>query len=98
MSLLRTIMEHSTLSLSGGNNSLNAGTSTANSSNHGNNTTNSVTTTTAVSNPTVTHPGTTSSGDPVISTIPQTSTNTINSNAPTVSAELIAIRNSKEHR
>ena len=98
MSLLRTIMEHSTLSLSGVNNSSSAANSMANGSSHGNNTTNSVTTTTAVSNTTVTHSGSTSSGDPVISTIPQTSTTTINSNAPTVNAELIAIRNSKEQQ
>ena len=98
MSLLRTIMEHSTLSLSGGNNSSSVSNSSPNCSNHGNNTTNSVTTTTMVSNPTITSSATASSGDVAISPTPQTSTNTISNNGPTISAELIAIRNSKEQQ
>ena len=92
MSLLRTIMEHSTLSLSGGGSSNN--TNNTQSSSNENTTTNTITTTTTQT-PTVTAVGTL--GDPAISTLTQPSNNII-PNTHNVSAELIAIRNSKEQQ
>ena len=91
-------MEHSTLSLSGGNTNSSGANGTESSTSNGSNTMNSVTTTTVVSNPTVTPSASSSPADQVISAIPQTSNNTIGNNGPTVSAELIAIRNSKEQQ
>ena len=89
-------MEHSTLSLSGGNNSNNANnTQTISTAN--NSTTTAVTTTTANPTPTVSPAGT-ATGDPAITSISQTANTTISSNTNNVSAELIAIRNSKEQQ
>ena len=97
MSLLRTIMEHSTLSLSGGSNNPNNVNNMQTSNTNGIPTTDVVSTTTATSSPTVATASTTT-GDPAITAITQTSNNTISNNTHNVSAELIAIRNSKEQQ
>ena len=90
MSLLRTIMEHSTLSFSGGGSSNNH--SNTQTSMDENNATNTITPTTT---PTVTQVA--GPGDSAVNTLEQTSNNTVPNNH-NVNAELIAIRNSKEQQ
>jgi hypothetical protein len=87
-------MEHSTMSLSGGSNNPNNANNMQTSNTNVIPTSDVVSTTTATSSPTVATTGTTT-GDPAITAINQTSSNTISNN---VSAELIAIRNSKEQQ
>ena len=95
MSLLRTIMEHSSLSLSGGGSNSNNNADNTQTSVNGNTSTNSATPTTNTSTPVVTTTGTTR--DPAIIPLAQT-LNTNITNTQSVSAELIAIRNSKEQQ
>ena len=92
MSLLRTIMEHSALSSSGGGSANNA--SNTQSSNNGSNNTNGVTANTTQT-PTIMTIST--SGDPTTNISNQPSSNAIPNNQ-NITAELIAIRNSKEQQ